>query len=113
MSSGVWANWGISRKLENIATPMKKPVRFVAATGRERRTRRSISGSARVASKRVHASSSANPPPMSPTVRTEPQPQLLASVTASSTAASAADSSAAPAQSTCARPAVGLAGTSR
>ena len=50
---------------------------------------------------------------MSPSVRTEPQPQSLASVTASSTAASAADSSAAPAQSTCARPAVGLAGTSR
>ena len=35
----------MSRKLENIAKPTRSPARFVAATARWRRTRRSISGS--------------------------------------------------------------------
>src|SRR5215213_645267 len=96
-----------------IAKPTSRPVRFVVATARPLRTPRSISGSSTRDSTQTQITISAAPPANRPIVRAEPQPQSFASVTASSTAASAADRTAAPTQSMRIRLDSGDAGTRR
>ena len=85
----------------------------MAATARSRSTLSSISGSLTLASTHTHTTASTRPPPISPMVRGEPQPQVSAWVTPSSSDASAPDSSTAPGQSIRGRWVLGWEGMSR
>ena len=101
------------RNEPNIATPMRKPVMFVASTGRSASTRMSTSGWLRRSSNATKTPRTATPPSSATIVLPEPQPHAFAFEMPSSSAASPSESSAAPAQSIRVRSRAGEAGTTR
>ena len=113
MLFGAWANWGMIRKLENIANPTRKPVRLVAATERLRSTCKSISGCSTRPSTKTNTATRTRPPPIATTFAKEPQPHSLPCETPSRIPASAPERITAPIQSTRASRTGGDGGTSR
>ena len=110
---GACAICGMSRKPENIASPVSSPVTFVARTARWRSTDSWMSGCSTRCSTTTQPTASASPPPSSATLPGEPQPSTGACVTPSSRSASAADSSSAPVQSMRMPRTVAVRGTTR
>src|SRR5579885_1934812 len=69
-----------------MPAPSRNAVRLVVQTPRIRIIAMSISGSRLRVSTQIHAPQTRKPPASSPSVRADPQPQLVVSVTASRTA---------------------------
>jgi hypothetical protein len=78
-----------------MPAPSRKATRLVRQTAGRRMIRMSTSGSRLRSSTHTHSPSTTRPATARPSVRTEPQPQLGASLIASSTAARPTESSAA------------------
>ena len=96
-----------------IPAPSRKAVRLVVQTARIRIIPMSIRGSRLRISTTTHAAQSSRPAPISPIVRVEPQPQVVASLIASSTAVIPVDMSSAASQFTRPGTRTGDSGTNR
>src|SRR6185295_12030378 len=95
---GSSTSWGMRMNELYIPAPSRKATRFVRHTAGSCITRMSTSGSRLRSSTHTQIASTTKPKAVRPIVRAEPQPQLGASLIASSTAARPAESRAAASQ---------------
>jgi hypothetical protein len=98
--TGVWTNCGMSTNELYIPNPSRNPARLVVQTPRMRIIPMSTSGLGDLVSVQIHTTATTTPTAMSPSVRADSQPQLGASLIATSRHTSQSERSAAPVQST-------------